>query len=435
MAQKSPARRIVGLLRVGVFGGFLGSACSGDTKPRAEENAKSVEAAPSHVVQLEKVALVEIEQTIEISGTLAADAQISLASKVPGRLASIAVDLSSPVKQGQLIAQIEPTDYEMGVHQAQAALAQARAQLGLWGLKESARVDIETTAVVRQAQATLEEARANARRQEALAAQGLTPEAELTGARATLARAEAALQTARQEVQLRQAELAQRESELAIARQRLADAAIRSPIDGFVQTRWVNRGEYLAAGARIVDVVRIDPLRLRVALPERDAQRVAQGQAVEVRLDGAGALDAPARGVVARIAPALDAESRSLLIEADIPNPGNLRPGHFVRARIRVGVRQVPTVSRSAIVSFAGLDKVLTVRDGKAVEAPVTLGDGAGDRVEILSGLELGQLVVHAPGSLQQGQPVRVPPGSVSPGSVSPGSVSPGSVSPGSVGP
>src|SRR6185436_11546414 len=138
-----------------------------------------------------------------------------------------------------------------------------------------------------QAQATLEEARANAQRMDALAAQGLTPEAELTTARATLARAEAALQTARQEVQLRQAELAQRDSELAIARQRLADTLIRSPIDGFVQTRWVNRGEYLAAGARVVDVMRIDPLRLRVALPERDAQLVAQGQAVEVTLDGA----------------------------------------------------------------------------------------------------------------------------------------------------
>src|SRR4029079_18478777 len=134
----------------------------------------------------------------------------------------------------------------------------------------------------------------NARRLEALAAEGLTPEAELVTTRATLARAAAALETARQVMQLRPAHLATRESELEIARQRLADTAIRAPIDGFVQTRWVNRGEYLMAGARVVDVVRIDPLRLRVALPERDAQRVAQGQAVEVTLDG------PAQGAPAR---------------------------------------------------------------------------------------------------------------------------------------
>src|SRR6185295_12563298 len=118
---------------------------------------------------------------------------------VPGRLASMLVDLSSPVKQGQVVAQIEPTDYENGVRQAEAALAQVRAQLGLWGKSATSRVEIESTAGVRQAQATLEEARANAQRLEALAAQGLTPEAELTTSRATLARAEAALETARQE--------------------------------------------------------------------------------------------------------------------------------------------------------------------------------------------------------------------------------------------
>ena len=405
-AQKSAL--ISGLLLAALV---LGPGCRGDAKPRAEETARAAESSPPREVQLEPVVLQELEQQIEISGTLAADAQISLSTKVPGRLANVLVDLSSPVQQGQVVAQIEATDYENGVRQAEAALAQVRARLGLWGKSATSRVDVEATAGVRQAQATLEEARANAQRLDALAAQGLTPESELTTSHAALARAEASLETARQEVQLRQAELAQRESELAIARQSLADTLIRSPIDGFVQTRWVNRGEYLIAGARVVEVVRIDPLRLRVALPERDAQLVAQGQAVTVALDGALPA-ATAQGVVARVAPGFDADSRSLLIEADIPNPGSLRPGHFVRARIQVGVRKVPTVSRSALVSFAGLDKVLLVKEGKAVEAPVTLGESAGDRVEVLSGLLPGQLVVHAPGSLQQGQAVRLAPGS-----------------------
>lgn len=418
MAVRSlaPAQKralISGLLLAGLG---LAASCRGDTKPRAEELARAAEPNAPREVQLEPVLRQEIEQHIEISGTLAADAQVSLSTKVPGRLADVLVDLSSPVQRGQVVAQIESTDYDNGVRQAEAAVAQVRAQLGLWGKSVTSRVEIDSTPGVRQAQATLAEARANAARMDALAAQGLTPEAERTTAHASLARAEAALETARQEVQLRQAELAQRDSELAIARQRLADTLIRSPIDGFVQTRWVHRGEYLAAGARVVDVMRIDPLRLRVALPERDAQRVQQGQAVEVTLDGAA--QSNARGVVARVAPGFDADSRSLLIEADIPNPGSLRPGHFVRARIQVGVREVTTVSRAALVSFAGLDKVLLVQDGKAVENPVTLGDSAGDRVEVLRGLQAGQLVVRAPGSLQQGQPVRL--AADSPGSVGP---------------
>jgi RND family efflux transporter MFP subunit len=392
--------------------GISSAACRPDAQPRAEETARAAEARPAREVQLEKVQLAELEQQIEVSGTLAADAQVTLAAKVPGRIASIAVDLSSAVKEGQVVAQIDATDYEIGVQQAAAALAQARAQLGLWGRGADVRVDIDATPVVRQARATLEEARANSVRQQALSEQGLSPEAELTTARASLARAEAALETARQEVQLRLAEAAQRESDLAIARQRLSDTVIRSPIDGFVQTRWVNRGEYLAAGARVVDVVRIQPLRLRLALPEREAGSVAPGQAVLVTLDGAAAdAGASVRGVVARVAPGLDAETRSLLIEADIPNPGSLRPGHFVRARIAVGVRRVPTVSRAALVSFAGLEKVLRVSDGKVVEAPVTIGATQGDRVEIVRGLAAGELVVSTPGSLQQGQAVRVAAG------------------------
>ena len=97
-----------------------------------------------------------------------------------------------------------------------------------------------------------------------------------------------------------------------------------------------------------------------------------------------------------------------MLIEADIPNAGQLRPGNFVHARIVVGSRSVATVPESAIVTFAGLQKVITVKDGKAVERPVRTGATQGQRVEIVSGLEPGEAVVKSPGSLQQGQAVSV---------------------------
>jgi RND family efflux transporter MFP subunit len=361
-------------------------------------------------VELEPVTLATFEQVIEITGTLAADEQVTLATKVAGRLASIEVDLASPVKEGELVAQIETSDYEFGVQQAEAALGQARAQLGLPTSGPKPTLDVEGTAIVRQARATLEEARASAARLETLAAEGLTPQSELDTARATLLRAEASLQTAREEVRIREAALRQRDSELRIARQRLADTAIRSPIDGFVQARQANVGEYLAAGAPVAQVVRIDPLRLRLALPEREAASVRSGQAVRVTTSEPAAADAGGglSGVVARLAPSLDTQSRSLLIEADIPNPGHLRPGNFVHARIVTGVRDVPTVPRSAVVTFAGLQKVIIVADGKAVERTVTTGEIQGDSVEIASGLKVGEAVVAAPGSLQQGQAVSV---------------------------
>lgn len=391
--------------------GLTSAGCqSSDAKPRAEApGARPGDAAPREV-RLAKVAPASFEEVIEIAGTLAADEQVTLATKVPGRLSKIEIDLASPVKQGQLIAQIETIDYEFGVQQAQAALGQARAQLGLPATGAQKRVDADATAIVRQARATLEEARANEVRLIKLAEEGLTPQADLDSARATLVRAEASLEAAREEVRLREAQVRQRESELEIARQRLADTAIHSPIDGFVQARRANRGEYLAAGAAVAEVVRVNPLRLRLAVPEREATSLRSGQAVRVRVTGQ--IGAAAReehsGVLARLAPGLDPQSRSLLIEADIQNPGNLRPGNFVQARIIVGERRTLTVPRSAVVTFAGLQKVILVDEGKAVERPVTTGATQGEQIEILTGVRDGEQVVEVPGALQQGQSVVV---------------------------
>jgi membrane fusion protein, multidrug efflux system len=80
-----------------------------------------------------------------------------------------------------------------------------------------------------------------------------------------------------------------------------------------------------------------------------------------------------------------------------------------VQARIIVGQRTVLTVPRTALVTFAGLQKVILVADGKAVERPVTTGDVRGDAIEVVTGLREGEQVVEEPGSLQQGQPVNVP--------------------------
>jgi multidrug efflux pump subunit AcrA (membrane-fusion protein) len=113
-------------------------------------------------------------------------------------------------------------------------------------------------------------------------------------------------------------------------------------------------------------------------------------------------------GTIARLAPALDAQNRTLLVEADIKNPGNLRPGVLARAEVIVGSQPALTVPSSAVVAFAGIQKVITIEGDKAVEKRVTTGKRAGNVTEVLTGLKAGERVVKEPGSLQQGQPVRV---------------------------
>jgi RND family efflux transporter MFP subunit len=381
-----------------------GAACSRDPAPRAEP-AGSARAAEPKPVTVVPVTEAPIEQTVEMSGTLDADEQVTVGVKGAGRVASIAVDLASPVAKNQEVARLEATDYQLRIEQAAAALAQSRAVLGL-ATDASDKVDVEATAIVRQARATVEESQANLRRARALSAEGLATGTQLDAAEAAAVRAETALQSAREEVRIREATVRQRRSELSLAQQALADTILRSPIDGIVQARRASVGQFLSAGAPLVDIVRIDTLRLRLAIPEREAAGVRQGQVVRVLVQGG---DKRHEGTVARMAPALDPASRTLLVEADIANGGNeLRPGALVTAQIVVTSKPALTVPATAIVHFAGLSKVITVEGGKAKEKQVTTGKTSGDRIEIVSGLVAGESVVAQPGSLQQGQPVRV---------------------------
>jgi RND family efflux transporter MFP subunit len=198
----------------------------------------------------------------------------------------------------------------------------------------------------------------------------------------------------------------QRSFELRAARQQLADASVRSPLDGIVQQRLALAGEYLAAGSNVATIVRVDPLRMRAEVPERDAPLIRVGQSVRVTVAGS---DATHEGRVVRIAPALDERNRALTIEAEVANPGSLRPGSFARAEIAVdGAGEVPVVPASALVTFAGIDKVIAVENGKAVEKEIQTGRRTAQWIEVREGVALGDAVVLEPGNLQQGQPVRV---------------------------
>jgi RND family efflux transporter MFP subunit len=377
-------------------------ARSAETAPQSMQGARR---APRNV-RLAPVAQRELARTLTVTGTLAADEQVTLSAHVDGRLESISVDLGSRVEQGQVIAQIETTDYRLRVEQAASLLAQARARLGLDPQGTDTALDIEQTSLVKEAHATLDEATANLERSRTLVEQRLIARAEYDTARATQLRAETALQNAREEIRNRLALLRQRSSELQLAKKQLADSTVRAPLSGMVQSRVASAGEFVAVGAPIVTLVRIDPLRLRAEVPERDAGSVQVGQTVRFAIEGQSERF---EGRVARVAPTLAEQSRTLVVEAEIRNPGTLRPGSFARAEIVLeGAEPALGVPPAAIVTFAGIDKVLLVDAGKAVEQHVVLGRRVDDFVEVLSGLRAGQSVVLEPGNLQQGEPVSV---------------------------
>jgi RND family efflux transporter MFP subunit len=395
------ARRL-GLVILSI-GAVTVAACGSDRPATAvSESAK-----PARQVRVAAAVETEVARTVAATGTLAAEDHVILGTKVVGRVSEIGVDLGSRVRKGQAIARIDPTDYRLRVNQAEAALQQARVRLGLPAEGNSDEVDPEQTALVRQAAAVLKEARQTHGRMTELLNRNLIARAELDAAVSQLAVAEGRYQDAIEEARNRQGVLVQRRSELEIARQQLADTVIVSPMDGAVSVRQVSVGQYLIAGAPVVTLVRIDPLRLRLAVPEREARAVRIGQVVELTVEGD---PAKYEGRVARLSPAIAENNRTLLIEAEVPNlQGVLRPGSFAKADIFVEAGQrIVTVPHDSIVTFAGIEKVLTVADGKAVEKLVRTGRRVGERVEVIEGVAVGDRVVVQPGNLVTGQPVTV---------------------------
>ena len=384
---------------------FVGVACKSGYQGSAQQTRPGENKA-ARQVKIARVEETPFGETVTANGTLAAFDQTTAGVKVAGRLSSISVDLGSVVRRGQMIAQIEANDYKLRVQQSEAALGQARARLGLSPEGTDDKVSAEQTGTVRQAKAQLDEARLNRERAVKLVEQGIVAKADFDTADAAFKVAQSRYQDALEEIRNRQAVLAQRRSELALARQQLADTGVYAPIDGIVQLKRASVGEYLAAGAPVVDIVRMNPLRLQAQVPERDAATVRFGQNVRVSVEG----DAKVYiGQIRRLSPVITQQNRMLMVEADVQNDGSLRPGSFAKAEIVTNdAKMAVTVPNNAIVTFAGIEKVIVVQNGKALEKPITTGRRSADSTEILSGVNVGDQVIVDPGNLQSGMAVEV---------------------------
>jgi membrane fusion protein, multidrug efflux system len=404
MVLSYPSRLLRLVLLCAIAGLVIAATGCKSDYPASGKTANSDGKSQPKPVKTVKVTEMPIGETVTVNGNLAAYDQTTVGVKVPGRLQTINVDLGSVVRKGQVIAQLEQQDYKLRVQQAEAGLAQARARLGLSPDGADDRVSAEETGTVRQAKAVLEDAKLKRDRAAKLMQQGVTPRAEYDTADSDYKVALSRYQDGLEEIRNRQGVLAQRRSELALAKQQLQDTVVYSPLDGVVQEKKTSNGEYLAAGAPVVSVVRIDPLRLRVDVPERESHSIRMGQSVRVSMEG----DPESYlGYIKRLSPTISEQNRVLSVEADVRNNGRLRPGAFVKAEIVTNQTETAiTVPPNALVTFAGIEKVIVVENGKTQEKTVTTGRRGTDWIEIKSGVNAGDVVVVDPGNLQSGQAV-----------------------------
>jgi len=207
---------------------------------------------------------------------------------------------------------------------------------------------------------------------------------------------EVALAQARQNfagVDVARTNVANAQAQLALARKSLSYAVIPAPIDGYVAERTADLGEYVSPQQKVVTIVRTNPLRIRIDIPEQAIPEVRVGQSVSITTSAWP--DRNFSGRVARIAPNVSATSRTLTVEAEIENSGGvLKPGQFATVRI-LQERAMPAVLvlARAVVTDAGVSRVYVIKNGHAEQRLVQMGQADGDLIEIKNGIAADELV------------------------------------------
>ncbi len=365
-------------------------------------------------VRIVPVGTRDAERSISVTGSLIADEEVTVSTKVAGRIARVHVDFGHTVRRGQLLAEIDDRDYRIQLDRARAGLAQALARLGLKP-EEADRIP-PTTPAIEQARALLEDARTQFESARQLVETGDIPRQRFVQLQKAYEARKAALEAAEYEFRAALAAVQAMKAEVAFAEEQLRETRIVAPFDGAVTERLASPGQYVRPNDPIVRLVKSWPLRVRAEVPERAVTAVRPGNEITFRTEAVP--DTEFRAVVRQVNPVLDARARTLTVEAVLKQPDQrLRPGMFVQVKLTLGVdRGVIVVPRQAVYTIGGLSKVFLVRDGTARERQVTLGRDFGDWIEIQAGdvrptdwVAIGALENLVDGMKVQAE--RVPPG------------------------
>jgi RND family efflux transporter MFP subunit len=367
------------------------ASCSSKSKESAARADARVE--PAAAIQVSTAPVVErsTNRGVEVVGSLEAQDQVTVSSQGSGNLESISVDLGSPVSRGQVIARIDQRELKLKRDQAEAALHQAEAKLGI---TRDGKIDPQKQPDVRQAVAGLERARYDLTAAKKLFDAGTISNQQYDVYQKTVEQAEARYQASLENVRNLEGIIEEKRAALDLTKKQLADSDIISPLSGVVKEKTASRGEYLQPGKPVVTIVQINPLRLRLEVPETFAASIAKGQVVTLKVDSFA--DREFKGVIKRINPSMDEKSRSLMAEAEVANPNALlRPGMFARSQIVSNSKTMALmVPEKAVVSLAGVTKIFILEGSVAVERIVKLGARDGSLVEILEGVKPGERVI-----------------------------------------
>ncbi|MDX1503233.1 MAG: efflux RND transporter periplasmic adaptor subunit [Thermoanaerobaculia bacterium] len=343
--------------------GEAGDASSADDPAGVERTAENDEKESGEgdekkapvPVEVAAVESAEISSYLTSSANLVAEHQVRLLGEVEGRVARLLVEEGDAVRRGQPLAELVPDDAEIALKKAQ--LKQTNARLA-WERGE----DLMSKELISREEHDR-----------------LQMEHEIAG------------------------------QELAEAEWRLEKTIIRAPFGGRVSERMVQPGQHVRPGDELFQVTDLGRLISRIYLPERDVIGLAEGQPVRIDLNA----DATVRfdGSIRQISPVVDTATGTVKVTVEAAAvPREVRPGSFVTVRIVRETRSgTPVIPRESVIRELASAHIFVADEERAARREVRLGLEEGNRVEVLEGVEPGELVIVAgQGGLRDGSPIRV---------------------------
>ena len=349
-----------------------------------KKNVQAASKAPDPIAVTTAVARqTPIERSISVTGSLIADESITVSSEVAGRVINIRTDFGRSVRKGEILAELDRTEYQIQLDRTRAALNQSLARLGLKPGQENAPPS--STASMRQAQAQLEDARFKYESAQRLVKTGDIAQERFNELDKAYRARQAAVEATQDELRTMWANMESLKAEVRLSEKRLNDATVRAPFDGSIMQKHVSEGQYVKENTPLLTLVKSYPLRLRVEIPESASWSVKIGTPIRFTTDAAPGLEFQA--TVRELNPALDARSRSLTAEARLTgNDARLRPGMFVQVKlVTERASQAVMVPKQALYNIAGLTKLFAIRNGKAVEFRIAPGHDIDGWVEVPS--------------------------------------------------
>src|SRR3954470_6458867 len=367
------------LAAVALAAGLFSAGCGAERTSAAAPPEPAPVAVHAAAVQSQT-----IDRFLRVTGSLAADEQADVAAETAGRVIGTPVERGTHVTAGAVLIRVSATEADASLREADANAAQLEARLGLTAEQPFDPLKVPD---VLNAKASIDWAEADFSRIKALLDQKVVSQSEydqkLTQVQAARQQYQLAQNVAQQSYRSLQAARAR----VDLARKASADTVVRAPFSGIVAERLVGTGDFVSRGTKIATVVRIDPVRVELTVPEQYLSYIRTGQAVRLTVDAY-----PNEVFTAKIrfvSPALKSEQRALTVEAVAPNAdGRLKPGLFATALLQhAAPKPALIVPASAVETVAGTSRVYLNAAGDKIEERIfTLGKTPGDRIELASG-------------------------------------------------